>query len=307
MRLVFFGTPDFADTSLRALLAAGHDVTGVVTQPDRPQGRSRSTLVAPPVKRTALEAGLPVLQPERPTGDLFQAALRRLDADLGVVVAYGHILRPDVLAIPRRGMINVHASLLPRLRGAAPIQWAIATGEPETGVSIMQMTAGMDAGPVFLRVHTPIAGDETGGSLTQRLADLGAQALLETLSTLERSPSDPEPQDDDQATSAPKISRALAQVDWSDDSLVIARRVRAFDPVPGAWTTLDGVDVKLFGARSTGGQGEVGRVLHAGDRLAIAAGTGAVEISEVQPAGRRRMPVAEWVRGRGIAEGTRFA
>jgi methionyl-tRNA formyltransferase len=307
MRIIFFGTPDFADASLRALLRAGHDVVGVVTQPDRPQGRSRSALVPPPVKLSAVDAGVPVLQPERPVGDLFVAALRRLEPDLGVVVAYGHILRPEVLALPRLGLVNVHASLLPKLRGAAPIQWAIANGDAETGVSIMCMDAGMDSGPVYLRVPTPVATDDTGGSLTARLAELGTQALLETLNDLVRGQAAPEPQDAAHATFAPKVTRETARIDWTQDATSVARRIRAFDPVPGAWTTLDGTDMKLFGARTTPASGAPGTVLDAGERLVIAAASGAVDIAEVQPAGRRRMPVAQWARGRGVEPGRRLA
>ena len=307
MRIIFFGTPDFADASLRALPRAGHDVVGVVTQPDRPQGRSRSALVPPPVKLSAVEAGVPVLQPERPMGDLFIAALRRLEPDLGVVVAYGHILRPEVLGLPRLGLVNVHASLLPKLRGAAPIQWAIANGDAETGVSIMRMDAGMDSGPVYLRVPTPVAADDTGGSLTARLAELGTHALLETLNDLVRGQAAPEPQDAALATFAPKVTRETARIDWTQDAPSVARRIRAFDPVPGAWTTLDGTDMKLFVARTATASGAPGTVLDAGERLLIAAASGAVDIAEVQPAGRRRMPVAQWARGRGVEPGRRLA
>jgi methionyl-tRNA formyltransferase len=307
MRIVFFGTPDFADVSLRALLRAGHDIVGVVTQPDRPQRRSRSALVPPPVKTTALDAGLPVLQPDRPVGDLFLAALRRLDADIGVVVAYGHILRPQVLALPKRGLVNVHASLLPRFRGAAPVQWAIATGDGETGVSIMRLEEGLDSGPVYLRVRTPITSDDTGGSLTRRLAELGAQALLEALNDLVRGRSEPEPQDEAAATYAPKITRDTARVDWNSDASAIARRIRAFDPAPGAWTTLADGDVKLFTARAVAGSGLPGTVLGASETLTIAAARGAVEIRELQPAGRKRMTVAEWARGHALEPGRRLA
>jgi methionyl-tRNA formyltransferase len=279
----------------------------VVTQPDRPQGRSRSALVPPPVKLSAVDAGVPVLQPERPMGDLFIAALRRLEPDLGVVVAYGHILRPEVLALPRLGLVNVHASLLPKLRGAAPIQWAIANGDAETGVSIMRMDAGMDSGPVYLRVPTPVAADDTGGSLTARLAELGTHALLETLNDLVRGQAVPEPQDAALATFAPKVTRETARIDWTQDAPSVARRIRAFDPVPGAWTTLDGTDMKLFGARTATASGAPGTVLDAGERLLIAAASGAVDIAEVQPAGRRRMPVAQWARGRGVEPGRRLA
>ena len=306
MRIVFFGTPEFAVASLRALIRERFTLAGVVTQPDKPQGRSRSTLVPPAVKVAALEAGLQVLQPTRPVGDLFLASLRRLEADLGVVVAYGHILRREVLDTPTLGMINVHASLLPRFRGAAPIQHAILAGDRETGISIMRMEEGLDSGPVLLRLSTPIADGETAGTLTTRLAALGAAALVEALSQPAAGTKTAEPQDPDAATYAPKISRETARLDWTRDAASLERQVRALDPVPGAWTSLDGAPVKLFGAMPAVGTGEPGSVLAASDRLVIAAGTGAVAASEVQPAGRNRLTVEDWVRGRGIAAGARF-
>jgi methionyl-tRNA formyltransferase len=305
MRLVFFGTPDFAVPSLRALLEEGFEVAAVVSQPDRPQGRSRSQLVPPPVKVVALDEGIPVLQPERPVGD-FAEALRSIGADLGVVVAYGHILRPEVLAIPRLGMLNVHASLLPRLRGAAPIQWAILNGEETTGISIMQMEAGLDSGPVLHRIETEVAADETAGELTERLAELGAEALVEALMLLQAGVTKPEVQDHASATLAPKVSRELARLDWSRDAASLARAVRAFDPEPGAWATLGAQEVKFFGARAVNAGGEPGTVLLAGETLQIAALVGAVEVTEVQPAGKKRMPVGAWTRGRGIEAGQRF-
>ena len=306
MRIVFFGTPEFAVASLNALLRERFTLAGIVTQPDKPQGRSRSTLVPPAVKLAALDAGLPILQPARPVGDLFLASLRRLEADLGVVVAYGHILRPEVLEAPARGMINVHASLLPRFRGAAPIQHAILAGERETGISIMKMEEGLDSGPVLHRVSTPIADGDTGGTLTTRLAALGASALVEALALLAARAERPEPQDACAATYAPKISRETARLDWTRDAASLERQVRAFDPVPGAWTSLDGAPVKLFGSMPAVGGGEPGAVLAASDRLVVAGGTGAIAVSEVQPAGRNRLTVEEWVRGRGIAAGSRF-
>jgi methionyl-tRNA formyltransferase len=306
MRIVFFGTPEFAVPSLRALLRERYEVVGVVTQPDRPHGRSRSTLVAPPVKAEAAAAGLPVLQPARPTGDVFLAGLRRLEPDLGVVVAYGHILRSEVLTLPRLGMINVHASLLPRWRGAAPIQHAILAGETETGVSIMQMDAGLDSGPVLHRVATPIGPEETAGALADRLAELGATALVDALSLLTGGFARPTPQDAAAVTLAPKIDRDSARLDWGRDAASLARQVRAFDPAPGAWTTLDQDPLKLFGAVATGDRGEPGRVLAAGDRLVVGCGEGALAVREVQPAGRTRLSVADWTRGRGIAVGARL-
>jgi methionyl-tRNA formyltransferase len=306
MRIVFFGTPEFAVASLRALLRERFTVAGVVTQPDKPQGRSRSTLVPPAVKLAAVEAGLPVLQPARPVGDLFLAGLRRLEPDLGVVVAYGHILRREVLDLPARGMVNVHASLLPRFRGAAPIQHAILAGDRETGISIMRMEEGLDSGPVLHRIATPIADGETAGSLTTRLATLGAGALVEALSLLSAGAGAAQPQDAEGVTYAPKISREVARLDWSRDAASLERQVRAFDPAPGAWTSLDGAPVKLFGGMPAVGGGEPGTVLAASDRLVIAGGTGAIAVSEVQPAGRNRLSVEDWVRGRGIRTGSRF-
>ncbi|HJS47556.1 MAG TPA: methionyl-tRNA formyltransferase, partial [Gemmatimonadales bacterium] len=205
MRLVFFGTPAFAVPSLRALLDAGHDVAAVITQPDRPQGRSRSQLVPPPVKEIALAHRIPVHQPERPAGDLFAETLRRAQVDLGVVVAYGHILRPAILAVPELGMINVHASLLPRWRGAAPVQAAILAGDRVTGVSIMRMEAGLDSGPVLLRATTPLGDEETAATLTERLARLGADTLVEALERVAGGGAPAEPQDEAAATLAPKV------------------------------------------------------------------------------------------------------
>lgn len=303
MRIVFFGTPEFAVASLRALLRERFIIAGVVTQPDKPQGRSRSALVPPPIKQVAQAQGLPLLQPVRPVGDLFLAALRRLEPDLGIVVAYGHILRREVLTLPPRGMINVHASLLPRFRGAAPIQHAILAGERETGVSIMQMEEGLDSGPVIHRVATPIAAEETAGTLAGRLAELGAGALVEALSLLTAGLARPHPQDSTAATFAPKIDRESARLDWNRDAPALARQVRAFDPAPGAWTTLRDAPLKLFAAAPTPGSGEPGTVIAAGDRLVIACGGGALSVAEVQPSGKTRLPVDAWVRGRGIEVG----
>jgi methionyl-tRNA formyltransferase len=306
MRIVFFGTPDFAVVSLQALVKGRFTVAGVVTQPDKPQGRSRSELIPPPVKVAAEAEDIPVLQPIRPVGDVFTTSLRRLEPDLGIVVAYGHILRPEILAIPPRGMINVHASLLPRYRGAAPIQHAILRGETDTGISIMQMDAGLDSGPVLHRVPTPIGQDETAGELAGRLAELGATALVETLSLISGGLGRVQPQDPARATYAPKIDREMARLVWQRDATTLVRQVRAFDPAPGAWTTLNGCVLKLFGAREVPGTGEPGVVLAAGDRLVVAAARGAIALGEVQPAGKTRVPVEAWVRGRGVSTGQRL-
>jgi len=306
MRVVFFGTPVFAVPSLRALVAEEVEILGVVTQPDRPQGRSRSALVPPPVKEVALELGLPLQQPERPRGDIFLTWLRRLAPDLGVVVAYGHLLRPEVLAVPALGMINVHASLLPRHRGAAPIAAAILAGDDTTGVSIMQMDAGMDTGAVLHQAATPIAPFDTAGSLTERLATLGARALIETLHQLQDDGPLAVAQDHALATLAPKLDREAARLHWDAGALAVSRRIRAFDPAPGAWTTLDGIELKCFGPTVVSEPAEPGLVVGAEPQLIVGAGDASVAVAEVQPAGKRRMPSSEWTRGRGARPGQRF-
>jgi len=304
MRIVFFGTPAFAVPSLDALVADGHQVALVVTQPDRPRGRSRSTLLPPPVKERALALGIPVIQPERPRGEEFLAALRAAAPELGVVVAYGHILKPEVLAVPPLGMINVHASLLPRLRGAAPINWAILEGEAETGVTIMQMEAGLDSGPMLRRIATPIGPDETAGALTERLARLGAEALGGVVADLAAGRASPEPQDHARASFAPKVDRELARIDWTEPASRTANRIRAFDPAPGAWTSLGDTDLKCFSPRLHGEAiGAPGSVMEAGPSLVVATGSGALQIGEVQPAGKSRMAAQAWLRGRPIAVG----
>ncbi|MDZ4675352.1 MAG: methionyl-tRNA formyltransferase [Gemmatimonadota bacterium] len=306
MRTVFFGTPKFAVPSLQALLKEGATIVAVVTQPDRPQGRSRSTLIPSPVKEVALAHDIPVFQPDRPTGDLFLTAMRRLEPALGVVVAYGHLLKPELLAIPPFGMLNVHASLLPAHRGAAPIQWSLMAGDTSSGVTIMQMEAGLDSGPIRHQLATPITPWDTAGSLTERLAELGAVALVEALALdrIEQLPSTP--QDHSLATHAPKINRELARLDWSTAAEAVGRRIRAFDPAPGAWTTLEGGEVKLFGARPVPENGPPGTILAMTPSLVVATGTDAVAIDEVQPTGKKRMSAEDWARGRGAAVGQRF-
>lgn len=316
MVIVFFGTPEFAVPSLGALVGEGFDVRAVVTQPDRPRGRSRSTVVAPPVKVAALEEGLDVLQPERPTDPDFLHQLRALAPDVGVVVAYGHILKPELLAIPRRGMVNVHPSLLPELRGAAPVEWAILNGDETTGVTIMQLDAGMDSGPILHQIPHRIDPGITGGELSAHLAEMGAQALIEALALWEQDGLKLVPQDHTRATHAPKLTRETARIDWTKPALTIARQTWALDPKPGAWATLastagsgeqGAVEVKIFGGHVVEREGSPGEVLQADARLLIACGEQALEVDEVQPAGKDRMPAADWIRGRGVSAGQRFA
>jgi methionyl-tRNA formyltransferase len=305
--VVFFGTPEFAVPSLRALVGEGFDVRAVVTRPDRPQGRSRSTAVAPPVKAVAEAEGLEVLQPERPSDPEVVARLRHLAPDVGVVVAYGHILKPELLAIPRRGMVNVHPSLLPELRGAAPVEWAILNGLETTGVTIMQLDAGMDSGPILHQLPHRLVPGTTGGDLSAHLAEMGAQALIEALTLWDQDGLKLVPQDAARATYAPKLTREIARIDWTQPAIAVARRTWALDPRPGAWTTADDAgEVKLFGAHVVERSGPPGEVQPADGRLLIACGAAAVEVDEVQPAGKERMPATDWIRGRGTAVGRRF-
>lgn len=308
MRVLFWGTPHFAVPALRALLGEGHDVVAVVTQPDRPQGRSRSRLVAPPVKEVAVADGIPVLQPDRPRGDAFIASLRDFDPELSVVVAYGHLLRQEVIDVPTRGTVNIHASLLPRWRGAAPIQAAILAGDAETGVSIQRMVLELDAGPVLHEIRSPLGTDETGGELTERLSGLGAEAIVQALVLLEAGAIVERPQDESAVTYAPKVDRAMARLDFRRDAVDVARAVRAFDPRPGAWAELRGVEVRLFGVRTlTDRRGDPGEVLEVGEMgMVVACGRGAVAIETVHPAGRRRLVALDWAQGRGVAVGDRW-
>jgi methionyl-tRNA formyltransferase len=307
VRILFWGTPQFAVAALRAIADEGHDVVGVVTQPDRPAGRGRE-LAQSPVKREALEMGIPVLQPERARGDEFLAQMRALDPEISVVVAYGQILKPEVLELPPLGSINIHASLLPELRGAAPIQWAVARGYQSTGVTIMRMEAGLDSGPMIVRAEEPILADDSAGELSERLSAVGAEAVVEALLLLESGQATEEVQDHSRATYAPKIERETARIDWTLPAEQVSLHIRGMDDVPGAWTPHGKRGpVKLFRPRVSGGDGEPGTVLDAGaEGVMVACGQGAVLIREVQPPGKRRMAATEWVRGRGVAVDDRF-
>ena len=325
MRILFWGTPGFAVPSLRALVGEGFEIVGVVTQPDRPAGRGRR-LTPSPVKQVALDEGLTVLTPDRPRGDGFLSMIRDLRPDVSVVVAYGHILVREVLDVPRLGSINLHASLLPRLRGAAPINWAIARGDEETGVTVMRMVEAMDAGPILHQVAEPILPDETAGELTLRLSEVGAAALVEGLAFLDAGVAEEVEQDEAGVTYAPKIDRDTARIDWTRSAREVADHIRAMDPVPGPWTELDGVPVKVFrpavaegsfvldevtagnGADPLGHASRPGRVLAAdpSDGVLVSCGEGAVLLREVQPSGSRRMTAADWINGRGISVGQTF-
>lgn len=298
MKLVFAGTPEFAATALAALLRSGHRVSLVLTQPDRPAGRGLKP-AASPVKRLALEAGIALLQPQSLRDSAVQRALVEAAPDGMVVAAYGLLLPRAVLDIPRHGCLNIHASLLPRWRGAAPIPRAILAGDPQTGISIMQMDEGLDTGPVLLQRTLPIAPDDTAGSLTEKLAALGARCIVEALDALEAGTLHPMPQAEAGACYAPKIAREEAAIDWRRDAGFIERQVRAFNPHPGASTSARGAVLKLWRALPAAAEeGAPGRVLQANpEGLVVGCGSGALRILELQRSGGRRLPAAEFLRG----------
>ncbi len=309
MRILFWGTPDFGVPSLRALQEEGHVVVAVVTQPDRPAGRGQTTRPGP-IKEIALEEGIPVLQPEKPRGEDFLARLRELDPELSVVAAFGEILTDEVLALPTHGSINVHASLLPELRGAAPVNWAIIRGLEHSGITIMRMVRELDAGPVLYRVAVELAPDLTAGELYEMLSEIGATALVEALAQLEAGTLREEPQVHEHATYAPKMSRDGARLDWRLPAAELDRRIRGCDPWPGAWTTLANRPLQVFGPEldSTEIAGAPGTVLVADAKqgLIVATGSGAIRVRQVKPAGRARMDAEAWIQGRGVEEGQSF-
>lgn len=304
LKLIFAGTPDFALPSLRALLDAGHTVRAAYTQPDRPAGRGKE-LRESPVKRFARERGLEVRTPVtlRDSGE--QAALAALKPDAMIVVAYGLLLPQAVLDIPRFGCINVHASLLPRWRGAAPIARAIEAGDAVTGVTIMQMAAGLDTGPMLRAVETPIAADDNAQTLHDRLAEMGASALVATLAGLESGTATATPQDDALATYAKKLSRDEARLDWSLPADVLARKVRAFNPAPIAFTMLNGETLRVLAAHAAPGRGVPGTIVRADpDGIAVATSRDLLLLDVVQLQGRRPLAAREFLNGRPVQVGT---
>lgn len=315
MKILFWGTSDFAVPALRALLGEGHDVVTVVTQPDRPAGRGRKVRPTP-VREVAEAERIPVLTPERPRGEEFFSSLRFLRPQLSVVAAYGHILLPECLEIPEAGSINIHGSLLPELRGAAPVNWAIVRGYERTGVTIMRMSAGMDEGPILFQRETPIGENETAGELYLRLAELGAEALIEALVLLEAGELPAREQDHSRATYAPKLSREMARIAWGGSARQVADHIRGNDEVPGAWTLFAEQPIKLFSPRRVDGDANIfpgggirPGVIVAADpagSLVVAVGDGVLRIEEVQPPGGRRMAAGEWLRGRSVLPGMAF-
>ena len=303
MKVIFAGTPEFAAQALAAILAAGHEVPLVLTQPDRPAGRGMS-LQPSPVKKLALEKGIEVFQPLSLKDAAAQEKIAAVGAEVMVVAAYGLILPQAVLDLPRFGCLNIHASLLPRWRGAAPIQRALLAGDTETGVCIMQMEAGLDTGPVLLRGAFPVAPDDTTASLHDRLAELGGQLIVEAMAGL---PLPAEPQPAEGVTYAHKIDKGEALIDWTKTALELDRHIRAFNPFPGAQASFAGKTVKVWRATPVAGQGEIGRIL-AVDRstVVIACGDGALAVTELQKAGGKRLPVREFLAGHPLQVGDRF-
>jgi methionyl-tRNA formyltransferase len=301
MRVIFAGTPDFSVPVLQIIFDSRHTVVGVYTQPDRPAGRGRK-LKPGPVKQLALQKGLPVFQPASLRGQAEQQTLAGLQPDLMVVVAYGLLLPQAVLDIPGRGCVNLHASILPRWRGAAPIQRAILAGDNETGVCLMQMEAGLDSGPVLAEARTPVAPDETGGSLHDRLSLLAARLLAEHLDDLDAGNLQPRPQDESRVTYAHKLDKREAIIDWRQDAEQLERQVRAFNPWPVAQAHYQGQSLRIWSAKAVQGDStKPGTVVAAGrDGIDVACGSGCLRLQEVQLPGGKRLDAAAFLNARSV-------
>ncbi len=307
MRIVFLGTPSFAVPSLDALVKAGHKVVAVYTQPDRPKGRGNQVAQSP-IKIAALEYGLPVLQPERIRRPESVEGLRVLEPELMIVVGYGQIIPQNIIDLPRHGILNVHGSLLPKYRGAAPIQWAIANGEEVTGVTTMQIDAGLDTGDMLLKSETSIGPNETASELGTRLALMGAASLLQTIEDLQAGRLRPEKQNNEEATFAPILKKTDGEVDWQQSAHEIYNRFRGFTPWPGAYTVFREMPLGLSAMRPTDSKGLSSGVL-ATDRKRLLVGCGggtALELLEVQPAGKKRMSGESWVNGYKLKDGEKL-
>ena len=303
MKLIFAGTPDFAASALRAIITAGHEVVLVLTQPDRPSGRGM-LLHASPVKELALASDIEVFQPQTLRDSATQNRLRACAAEAMIIAAYGLILPQSVLDMPRLGCINIHASLLPRWRGAAPIQRAILAGDGETGVGIMQMETGLDTGPVLMSESLPIEPNDTAGSLHDKLAAMGARLIVEALAKL---PLPPCPQPESGVTYAAKIDKAEAGLNWSFPAVQLARQIMAFNPFPGAVTSFEKITIKIWRAEVVAGSGTPGLVISADKNgIIVACGEGSLRLTELQKAGGKRLPVAQFLAGTAITAGTNF-
>lgn len=311
MRIVFMGTPDFAVGSLQALCESGkHEILAVVTQPDRPKGRGNK-LLQTPVKEYALEQGLTVYQPQKVKTPEFVELLHELQPELIVVAAFGQFLSKEILELPKYGCINVHASLLPKYRGAAPIQYAIIKGEKESGVTIMQMDIGMDTGAMLDKVVVPIAENTTMGELHDALREQGATLLLQVIDKIAAGTAVAEPQDNEQATYATLLDRSMEHIDWSKTAQDVHNLIRGFNPAPSTFTKLpNGKSLKIWGSKMTGksSAAAAGTVIETGKHsFFVACGEGVLEITEVQPESKKRMPAQVFLNGRGVQEGDLLA
>jgi methionyl-tRNA formyltransferase len=304
MRIVFIGTGEIGVPTLRALLNSEHEVVAVVTQPDKPVGREQR-IESPPIKKAIAKTKIPTLQPSRIKDQEAIAEIRGLTPDVIVVVAYGQILPRDVLEIPRLACLNLHASLLPRWRGAAPIQAAIAAGDCETGITAMYMDEGLDTGDILLQRKIEILPNDTGGSLHDRLAQIAPEALIESLRLLAAGNAPRVPQDNARATYAPKLKREDGEIDWSESAEAIEQKIRAYNPWPGAFMKVGDQNLKVFSASVVDFSGQPGEVLRTDKDLIIAAGKAALSLAEVQLEGKRRMTAAEFLRGHGALVGVR--
>jgi len=304
LRIIFMGTPEFAVPTLRMLIDRGEEVVAVITQPDRPKGRGQQTQ-PPPVKELALQHGIPVLQPLKVRAPEVIEEIRALAPDLIVVVAFGQILPKALLEIPPHGCINIHASLLPRYRGAAPLNWCIINGESETGITTMMMDVGLDTGDMLLKMATPIDPDETASTLHDRLSALGADAMAATLDLLAKGELVPEKQDDSASCYAPMLKKETGEIHWQNDPSAIRNLIRGVTPWPGAYTWLDGKMLKVFRTSVAGGSGAPGTVIQAGKGgLEIACNGGSLIIEELQLEGKKRMAAGDFLAGYRIAPGT---
>ena len=306
MRVVFMGTPDFARTALEALIKAGHKIVLVVTQPDKPKGRSGKLQISD-VKDCAIKNGIEVFQPEKIKEESSVSFLKSIDADIYVVAAFGQIISKEILDIPRYGCINIHASLLPKYRGAAPIQQAILDGEKVTGVTIQQMNTGVDTGDILLQREYAISDDETGGSLFDRLSILGADLVIEALDLIEKGKIIPRPQDESKATHCGKIKKNMGLIDWSWSAEKIERYIRGLNPWPSAYTYMDGRQLKIWKAYVSDEKGECATVLKVDKKsITIGCGEGSVRVLEVQLEGKKRMEMSAFLLGNRILEGDRI-
>jgi methionyl-tRNA formyltransferase len=306
VNVLFAGTPEFAVRCLETLLGSRHRVVGVMTRPDRPAGRGFA-LAPSPVKKLAAARGIQVIQPMNLRDAQARAELKHFRADVIVVAAYGLILPQPLLELPRYGAINIHASLLPRWRGATPIQRALLAGDRDTGVSIMQMDTGLDTGPVLMQEKIPILENDTMGTLHDRLAELGAKLILQTLDALEAGVVKATPQSAEGVTYAAKLDRREARVDWRKGAVTVNRQVRALNPSPGADARMRGAELKIWRCATAADQGNPGEILSVGPRgLCVACGEGALVITELQRSGGKRLPAAEFLRGFPLSVGERF-